>query len=58
MTNELETAATNFSEQAKKLQIALYYTHNDQDKAKKMLNDTYRDLIVLKGRFSSASVSA
>lgn len=56
MTNELETAATNFSEQAKKLQIALYYTHNDQDKAKKMLNDTYRDLIVLKGRFSSASV--
>ncbi|HOP63646.1 MAG TPA: hypothetical protein PK358_03850 [Spirochaetota bacterium] len=56
MGNELETAATNFSEQAKKLQIALYYTHNDEEKSKKMLNDTYRDLVVLKGRFSSASV--
>lgn len=56
MQNELEAAATNFSEQAKKLQIALYFTHGDQDKAKKMLNDTYRDMIVLKGRFSSASV--
>lgn len=56
MTNELEAAATSFSEQAKKLQIALYYTYNDQDKAKKMLNDAYKDLIVLKGRFLSASV--
>lgn len=56
MNNELEAAASNFSEQAKKLQIALYYTHNDEDKAKKMLNDAYKDMIVLKGRFSSASV--
>ncbi len=56
MNNELEAAATNFAEQAKKLQIALYFTHGDEEKAKKMINDSYKDLVVLKGRFASATV--
>ncbi|HPP06870.1 MAG TPA: hypothetical protein PLW88_05835 [Syntrophorhabdaceae bacterium] len=38
------------------MQIALYYTYGDQDKARKMLSDSYRDIVILKGKFSSASV--
>jgi hypothetical protein len=56
MSNDLESAASNFSEQSKKLQIAMYYTYDDQDKSKKMLAGSYLDLYVIKGRFSSSSV--
>jgi hypothetical protein len=56
MPNELDTAATNFSEQAKKHQIALYYTMGDQEKAKKMVSGGYSDLYVIKCVFSSSSV--
>ena len=56
MQNDLNEAANVFSEQTKRLQIALYYTYGDEDKAKKMINDSYRDLVVIKGKFSSASV--
>lgn len=56
MPNELEAAATNFSEQSKKHQIALYYTMGDQDKAKKMVTGGYTDLYVIKCIFSSSSV--
>ncbi len=56
MPSDLETAANTLSEQTKKLQIALYYTFGDDDKAKKMVNGTYLDLYVIKGKFSSSSL--
>ena len=56
MPSDLDTAANSLSEQTKKLQIALYYTFGDEDKAKKMLNGSYLDLYVIKGKFSSSSV--
>lgn len=56
MSNDLESAASNFSEQSKKLQIAMYYTYDDQDKARKMLAGSYLDLYAIKGSFSSSSV--
>lgn len=56
MSNELETAASNFSEQSKKNQIALFYTMGDQEKAKKMVTGGYNDLYVIKCVFSSSSV--
>lgn len=56
MSNELDAAASNFSEQSKKHQIALYYTMGDQDKAKKMVTGGYTDLYVIKCIFSSSSV--
>jgi len=56
MPNELEAAASNFSEQAKKHQIALYYTFGDEEKAKKMVNNAYTDLHVIKAYYSSSSV--
>lgn len=56
MPNDLEAAASNFSEQSRKHQIALYYTMGDQDKAKKMVTGGYTDLFVIKCVFSSSSV--
>lgn len=56
MPGDLDSAANNLSEQTKKLQIALHYTFGDEDKAKKMVNGTYLDLYVVKGKFSSSSV--
>ncbi len=56
MPSELDAAASVFSEQAKKHQIALYYTMGDQEKAKKMVNNAYTDLYVIKCSFSSSSV--
>ncbi len=56
MPSDLDSAANSLSEQTKKLQIALYYTFGDEDKAKKMLNGSYLDLYVIKGKFASSSV--
>jgi len=56
MAGDLDTAASNLSEQTKKLQIALYYTYGDEEKAKQMINGSYLDLYVVKGKFSSSSV--
>ena len=56
MPSDLESAANSLSEQTKKLQIALHYTFGDDDKAKKMVNGSYLDLYVIKGKFSSSSV--
>jgi hypothetical protein len=56
MSNDLESAASSFSEQSRKLQIAMYYTYGDDEKSKKMLSGAYLDMYVFKGRFSSSSV--
>lgn len=56
MPGDLDTATSNLSEQTKKLQIALYYTLGDEEKARQMVNGSYLDLYVVKGKFSSSSV--
>ncbi len=56
MSSDLESAASNFAEQSKKHQIALYYTMGDEEKAKKMVTGGYSDLYVIKCSFSSSSV--
>ena len=55
MPIDLESAASSLSEQTKKLQIALYYTFNDEEKAKKMINGTYLDLYLIKAKFSTSN---
>ncbi len=56
MPTDLDSAASSLSEQTKKYQIALHYTLGDEEKAKKILNGTYQDLFVIKGKFSSSSL--
>jgi len=55
MSIDLKSAANNLSGQTKKFQIALYYTDNE-DRAKRMLNGSYLDLYLIKGRFSSSNI--
>jgi hypothetical protein len=40
----------------KKLELSAYYTHGDYDNAKNMVEGSYKDLAVLKLKFSSSSV--
>ncbi len=47
--------ADSLSEQKKNLNIALYYTHGDQESAKNMLMGSYKDLYVIKARFSAST---
>ncbi|MCL2154865.1 MAG: hypothetical protein FWH53_04290, partial [Leptospirales bacterium] len=56
MPIDLESATSNLSEQTKRLQIALYYTFDDEDKAKRMINGSYFDLYLIKAKFSSSNV--
>ncbi len=56
MPSDLDSAANSLSEQTKRLQIALHYTFGDEDKSKKMLNGSFLDLYVIKGKFASSSV--
>lgn len=49
-------AYDSLSEQARKLDIASYYTHGDFERAKSMVSGAYQDMYVLKGRFSSSSM--
>ncbi len=57
MSNELKQAASSFSEQSKKYQIAIYYTHGDEERAKQMLAGAIQDLYVVKANFSSSSMN-
>ena len=54
-TSELKKTVGSLSEQKKNLNIALYYTHGDQEIAKNMLAGRYKDLYVIKGRFSAST---
>jgi len=56
MGNELDSAVDSLSEQTKKIDIASYYTHGDLDKARQMIAGTYRDMYVIKAKFSSSSI--
>jgi len=57
MSNELKKAASSFSEQSKKYQIAIYYTHGDEERARQMLAGSVQDLYVVKANFSSSSLN-
>jgi hypothetical protein len=56
MSDILQSAANSLAEQTRKFDIAAYYTNGDPEKAKQMIAGSYKDLYVIKGRFSSSSV--
>ncbi|HEY1406834.1 MAG TPA: hypothetical protein VF857_09510 [Spirochaetota bacterium] len=56
MGDSLDTAVNSLSEQTKKINIALFYTGNDMDKAKQMVAGSFKDVLVLKLKFKSSSL--
>lgn len=56
MSDNLENAVNSLSEQTKKINIALFYTNNDMEKAKQMVAGSYKDLLALKIKFTSSSL--
>jgi hypothetical protein len=56
MSDNLENAVNSLSEQTKKINIALFYTNNDMEKAKQMLAGSYKDILALKIKFTSSSL--
>jgi hypothetical protein len=55
MGDSLDNAVNSLSEQTKKINIALFYTANDMDKAKQMVAGTYMDVLAIKIKFTSSS---
>jgi len=53
---ENEKAYQHLSEQTKKINIALHYTHGDMEKARQMVAGNYNDLYVIKVRFASSTM--
>ncbi len=53
---ESEKAYQYLSEQTKKINIALHYTHGDMEKARQMVAGNYDDLYVIKVRFASSTM--
>jgi hypothetical protein len=56
MGDNLENAVNSLSEQTKKINIALFYTGNDMEKAKQMVAGSYKDVLALKIKFTSSSL--
>ena len=56
MSNDINDAFQSLSDQTKKINIAQHYTHGDMDKARQMVSGAYRDLYVIKVRFSSSTL--
>jgi hypothetical protein len=53
MSEILETATGSLSDYTKKLEIAMFFTNGDEERAKQMLAGNLDDVCVIKGRFSS-----
>lgn len=53
MSEILENAAGSLSDYTKKLEIAMFFTNGDEDRAKQMIAGNLEDICVIKGRFSS-----
>ncbi len=51
-----DNAYSSLGDQAKKIDIALHYVGGDMEKAKKMVANSYQDVIAIKGKFSSSSL--
>ncbi len=56
MSDNLDQALGSLSEQTKKLDMALFFTHGDKDKAKDMIAGTYQDMYAIKAKFSASSM--
>ncbi|MBN1500213.1 MAG: hypothetical protein JW982_08660 [Spirochaetes bacterium] len=52
----LNSAMNSFSEQSKKINIAMHYLNNDMEKAKMMVAGKLKDIVIVKGTFSSSSL--
>lgn len=48
----LDKAVDSLEEQKRKFDIAMYYTHHDTENAKNMVSGSYKDLFVIKVKFS------
>lgn len=55
MSETLDQAAGSLSDYTKKLEIALFYTNGDEERARQMIAGTLLDVYVIKGRFTSTS---
>ncbi len=55
MSEILDAATGSLSDYTKKLEIAMFYTNGDEERAKQMMAGTLLDVYVIKGRFSSTS---
>ncbi|MFC1668860.1 hypothetical protein ACFL20_00590 [Spirochaetota bacterium] len=55
MADDLIKAADSFAEQSRRLKIANYYTHGDNDKAKQMVSGNFKDICMFKIKYSGAS---
>lgn len=53
MSEILENAADSLSDYTKKLEIAMFFTSGDEERAKQMIAGNLKDICVIKGRFSS-----
>ena len=56
MGENLDSAVNSLSEQTKKINIALFYTGNDMEKAKQMVAGSFKDVVALKMKFTSSSL--
>jgi hypothetical protein len=54
-TKDLKQAMDYLSEQKRKLDISLFYTHNDIEKSKNMVSGIYKDLYAIKVKFSAST---
>ncbi len=55
MSETFDQAAGSLTDYTKKLEIALFYTNGDEERARQMIAGTLLDVYVIKGRFSSTS---
>jgi hypothetical protein len=53
--NDLDKAINTLSREKDKLDIALYYTHHDKEKAKDMVAGVYKDMFAVKAKFNAST---
>jgi hypothetical protein len=53
--NDLDKAINTLSREKDKLDIALYYTHQDKEKAKNMVAGVYKDMFAVKAKFNAST---
>lgn len=52
----LDNAIHSLSDQTRKYDIAMYYTNGDKEKSKRMVTNSYSDMVAIKSKFSSSSL--
>ena len=56
MAENLDSAVNSLSERTKKYDLALYYTHGSEERAKQMISGSYKDVYVVKVKFTSSTI--